>query len=197
MAITTKDIAKLRESTGAGMMDCKKALEESNGDFDKAVEHLRKKGAAAGAKRADREAKEGIVAVYSHGGRIGAMVEVNSETDFVARNQDFQDFVKDIAMQVAASAPLYISREEVPAEVVEKEKQIELDKAKEEGKPAEIAEKIVVGKMDKYFAQVCLLEQPFIKDQDKTVGDLLNEKLASIGEKIEIRRFARFELGGK
>lgn len=197
MAITTKDIAKLRESTGAGMMDCKKALEESNGDFDKAVEHLRKKGAAAGAKRADREAKEGIVAVYSHGGRIGAMVEVNSETDFVARNQDFQDFVKDIAMQVAASAPLYISREEVPAEVVEKEKQIELDKAKEEGKPADIAEKIVVGKMDKYFAQVCLLEQPFIKDQDKTVGDLLNEKLASIGEKIEIRRFARFELGGK
>lgn len=197
MAITTKDIAKLRESTGAGMMDCKKALEESNGDFDKAVEHLRKKGAAAGAKRADREAKEGIVAVYSHGGRIGAMVEVNSETDFVARNQDFQDFVKDIAMQVAASAPLYISREEVPAEVVEKEKQIELDKAKEEGKPAEIAEKIVAGKMDKYFAQVCLLEQPFIKDQDKTVGDLLNEKLASIGEKIEIRRFARFELGGK
>jgi elongation factor Ts len=197
MAITAQEIAKLRQTTGAGMMDCKKALEENNGDFDKAIEYLRKKGAVAGAKRADREAKEGFVATYSHGGRIGAMVEVNSETDFVARNEDFQSFARDIAMQVAASAPLYISREEVPADVIEKEKQIELDKAKEEGKPAEIAEKIVEGKMDKYFAGVCLLEQPFIKDGDLTVGDLLNEKLASIGEKIEIRRFARFELGGK
>lgn len=197
MSITTQDIAKLRQDTGAGMMDCKKALEESNGDFEKAVEYLRKKGAASGAKRADRDAKEGFVATYSHGGRIGAMVEVNSETDFVAKNEDFQSFAKDIAMQVAASAPLYISRENVPAEAIQKEKDIELAKAKEEGKPAEIAEKIVAGKIEKYFAQVCLLEQPFIKDQDVTVGDLLNDKLASIGEKIEIRRFERFELGGK
>lgn len=197
MAITTQDIAKLRQSTGAGMMDCKKALEESNGDFDKAVDYLRKKGAASGAKRAERDAKEGVIVTYSHGGRIGAMVEVNSETDFVARNEDFQAFAKDIAMQIAASAPLYVSREDVPAELVEKEKALEIEKAKEEGKPAEIAEKIVAGKIEKYYASICLLEQPFIKDQDVTVGDLLNEKLASIGEKIEIRRFVRFELGGK
>lgn len=195
--IKTEDITKLRGATGAGMMDCKKALEEAAGDFDKAVEVLRKKGAAGAAKRADREAKEGYVATYSHGGRIAAMVEVNSETDFVARNEDFQNFAKDVAMQVAASAPEYVSREEVPAEVVAKEKEIELEKIEAEGKPAEIAEKIVEGKLNKFYEQVCLLEQPFIKNPDIKVQDLLNEKLASIGEKIEIRRFSRFELGGK
>lgn len=195
MAVPLEDIKKLRESTGAGMADCKKALEESNGDYDKAIEYLRKKGAATSAKRADREAKEGFIAVYSHGGRIASMVEVNSETDFVALNKDFQTFAADIAMQVAASMPEYVSREEVPADVTKKEQEIELEKAKAEGKPAEIAKKIVAGKMEKFYASVCLLEQPYIKNPDITVGDLLNEKVASIGEKIQIRRFTRFEVG--
>lgn len=195
MAVTLEEVKKLRESTGAGMTDCKKALEESKGDFDKAVEYLRKKGAASAAKRADREAKEGIIITYSHGGRIGSMVEVNSETDFVARNEDFQNFAKDIAMQVAAASPLYISREEVPADIIAKEKEIESEKLKNEGKPKEMIEKIVEGKMEKYYEQVCLLDQPFIKDPSIKIRDLLNDKLASIGEKIEIRRFERFELG--
>jgi elongation factor Ts len=195
MAISTQDIVKLRESTGAGMMDCKKALEDSNGDFEKAVEYLRKKGAATSAKRADREAKEGIVSMYSHGGRIGAMVEVNCETDFVARNEDFQAFAKDIAMQVAAAGAQYITREEVPQELLKKEKELYLAKAKEDGKPAEIAEKIAEGKIEKFYEEICLLDQNYIKDNTLKVRDLLNEKVASIGEKIEIRRFARFELG--
>lgn len=195
MAITAKDIQDLRNRTGAGMMDCKKALEESEGDIEKAIEHLRKKGAATAAKRAEKEAKEGVVAVYSHGTRIGAMVEVNCETDFVARNEDFKEFVRDLAMQVAASSPAYVKREDVPTEILEKEKEIEAEKLKAEGKPAEIIEKILEGKLDKFFGEVCLLEQPFIKDCDLKVQDLLNEKIAKIGEKIEIRRFARFELG--
>ncbi len=195
MTISLEDIKKLRESTGAGMADCKKALEESGGNYDKAIEYLRKKGAATSAKRADREAKEGFIAVYSHGGRIASMVEVNSETDFVALNKDFQAFAADIAMQVAASMPEYVSREEIPANVIKKEQEIELEKAKAEGKPAEIAKKIVEGKMEKFYASVCLLEQTYIKNPDITVGDLLNEKVASIGEKIQIRRFERFEVG--
>jgi elongation factor Ts len=195
MSASIEDIKKLRESCGAGMADCKKALEESNGDFDKAIEYLRKKGAASAAKRADREAKEGYIAVYTHGGRIASMVEVNSETDFVSKNEDFRKFVMEIAMQVAASAPLYVSREEVPAEVIAKEKEIEGEKLKAEGKPAEMIEKILEGKMEKYYEQVVLLEQPYIKDPELKVVDLLNEKLASIGEKIQIRRFCRYELG--
>jgi len=195
MSITLDDIKKLREATGAGMSDCKTALESSKGDYDKAIEYLRKKGAATSAKRAGREAKEGFVAVYSHGGRIASMVEVNSETDFVARNSDFQAFAADIAMQIAASSPEYVSREDVPEDVLAQEKKIELEKAKEDGKPTDIAEKIVSGKLEKFYERVCLLEQPYIKNPDITIGDLLNEKVASIGEKIQIRRFERFEVG--
>lgn len=195
MAISVEDIQKLREATGAGMMDCKKALEEENGVFEKAIENLRKKGAASAAKRADREAKEGIVAAYSHGGRIASLVEVNCETDFVSRNEDFKQFAADLAMQVAAAAPLYLSREDVPADVLAKEKEIELAKMGDTGKPKEITEKIITGKMDKYYASVCLLEQIFIKNDKITITDLLNEKRVAIGEKIEIKRFVRYELG--
>jgi elongation factor Ts len=197
MSITTKEIQTLREKSGAGMMDCKKALEESAGDIEKAIDCLRKKGAATALKRADKEAKEGYVAVYSHGGRIGSMVEVNCETDFVAKNEDFKKFAMDIAMQVAASSPAYLSRSDVPKEVVAKEQEIEMEKIKGEKKPKEILDKIISGKIDKFYAEVCLLEQTYIKDDKLKVQDLLNEKLASIGEKIEIKRFVRFELGDK
>lgn len=197
MAIKTEDVVKLRKQTGAGMMDCKKALEEANGDFEKAVENLRKKGASVSAKRADKESKEGYIAVYSHGGRVASMVELNSETDFVALNEDFRALALDLAMQVAAAAPEYIERTEVPAETVKKEIELELEKAKAEGKPAEIAQKIAEGKMEKYYAEVCLLDQPFIKDDKIKVADLLNEKVASIGENIKVGRFARFEIGKK
>ena len=195
MSIKTEDVVKLRRQTGAGMMDCKKALEEASGDFEKAIENLRKKGASVSAKRADRESKEGYIAVYSHGGRVGSMVELNSETDFVARNDDFRKFAMDLAMQVAASAPEYICREEVPAETVKKEMDLELEKATAEGKPAEIAKKIAEGKIEKYYAEVCLLDQAFIKDDKIKVGDLLNEKVASIGEYIKVGRFSRFAIG--
>jgi elongation factor Ts len=193
--IKTEDVVKLRKQTGAGMMDCKKALEEASGDFEKAIENLRKKGASVSAKRADRESKEGYIAVYSHGGRVASMVELNSETDFVARNEDFRNFAMDLAMQVAASAPEFISREEVPAETVKKEMDLELEKATADGKPAEIAKKIAEGKIEKYYAEVCLLDQAFIKDDKIKVGDLLNEKVASIGENIKVGRFSRFEIG--
>lgn len=195
MGITTKDIQKLRETTGAGMMDCKKALEEENGVFDKAIDNLRKKGAASAEKRKDKEAKEGIVSAYSHGGRIASLVEVNCETDFVSKNEKFIEFVKDIAMQVAAAAPQYLSREDVPKGIVDKEKEIEMAKLSSEKKPKEVLDRIIEGKMNKYFSTVCLLEQPFIKDDKITVTDLLNEKRVAIGEKIEIKRFIRYELG--
>jgi elongation factor Ts len=194
---TLEDIKKLREVSGAGMMDCKKALEESKGDMDKAIECLRKKGAAVAAKRAEREAKEGVVAIYSHGGRLGAMVEVNCETDFVAKNEGFKAFAQDLAMQVAGANPLYVSREEVPADVVAKEREIETEKLKGEGKPENIIEKILEGKLDKFYGEVCLLEQPYIKDPDLKVQSLIDEQVAKIGEKIQVRRFVRFELGGK
>jgi elongation factor Ts len=189
------DISKLREMTGAGMMDCKKALEEANGDFEKAIEVLRKKGAATAAKRADRDAKEGVIVSYIHGGRIGALVELNSETDFVARNDDFKQLATDIAMHVTAANPEYVSPEDVPAEVIAKEKEIELAQLEGSGKPAEVIEKILEGKIQKFYSQVCLLKQPFIKDPAVTIEDLINEKTAAIGEKISLRRFARFELG--
>ncbi len=196
MQISAGMVKELRERTGSGMMDCKKALAENNGDMEKAVEFLREKGLAAAAKKAGRIAAEGIVDSYIHGGgRIGVLVEVNIETDFAAKNEEFRSFVKDIAMQIAASNPFYVSREDVPKEVVDKEMEILKAQAVNEGKPEKIAEKIVAGRIEKYYKEVCLLEQPFIKDTDKTVLDVLNEKIATIGEKISIRRFVRFEKG--
>ncbi len=189
-------VKELRERTQAGMMDCKNALVEANGDMDKAVEILREKGLATAAKKQGRIATEGLVDAYIHGGgRIGVLVEVNCETDFVARNDMFKDFVRDIAMHIAASNPQYVSIEDVPAEVVEKEKAILKAQALNEGKPEKIVDKIVEGRISKYFEEICLLEQGFIKDPDKKVKDVLTEMIATIGEKISIRRFARYERG--
>lgn len=194
--IEASAVKELRERTGAGMMDCKKALTESNGDMEKAIEILREKGLAAAAKKAGRIASEGIVDAYIHGGgRIGVLIEVNSETDFVAKNEEFRQFVRDMAMQVAAANPLYVRREEVDAHVVEKEREIFRAQALNEGKPEKIVEKMVEGRVDKYYKEICLLEQPFIKDTDKTVQDVLTAMIAKIGENISIRRFVRFEKG--
>src|SRR3989339_768695 len=196
MAITAQDIAKLRAQTGAGMLDCKKALDETNGDFEKALDWLRERGVAKAAKRAGKIAAEGTVASYIHGGgSVGVLVEVNSETDFVAKNDGFQALVNDIALHIAAAAPKYVTRDEVPADVLEREKAIYVEQMKNEGKPADIIEKIVGGKIDKFYSEICLMEQPFIKDEDKTIEQLLTEKTGEIGEKITVRRFARFELG--
>ncbi|WZL74876.1 translation elongation factor Ts [Clostridiaceae bacterium 35-E11] len=195
MAITATMVKELREKTSAGMMDCKKALMEADGDMEKAVEVLREKGLAKVAKKSGRIASEGLVESYIHGGRIGVLVEVNSETDFVAKNDEFKQFVKDIAMQIAASNPLYIRREEISEEVIQKEKSILKAQALNEGKPEKIVDKMVDGRIEKYYKEVCLLEQPFIKDPDKTIQDLLNEKIAKIGENIAIRRFVRYEVG--
>ena len=196
MEISASMVKDLRERTGAGMMDCKKALIETNGDMEKAIEYLREKGIAKAAKKAGRLASEGIVDAYIHGGgRIGVLVEVNIETDFAAKNEEFRAFVKDIAMQIAAMNPSYVKREDVPASVIEKEKEILKAQAINEGKPAHIAEKMVAGRIEKFFNEVCLLEQPFIKDNDKTVQQVLQEKIAVIGENINIRRFVRFEMG--
>lgn len=194
--ITAEMVKQLRERTGAGMMDCKKALGETNGDMEKAVEYLREKGLAAAAKKAGRIAAEGLVDSYIHGdGRIGVLVEVNIETDFAAKNEEFKSFVRDVAMHIAASKPEYIKREEVPSESIEKEKEILKAQALNEGKPEKIVEKMVEGRIDKYYKEICLLEQPWIKDPDKTIQQLLNEKIATIGENITIRRFVRFERG--
>lgn len=195
MAITASMVKEIREKTSAGMLDCKKALVETNGDMEKAIELLREKGLAKAAKKAGRIAAEGLIESYIHGGRIGVIVEVNSETDFVAKNEEFQTFAKDIAMQVAASNPLYVRREDVPAEVIEKEKEILRNQALNEGKPEKIVDKMVVGRVEKYFKDVCLLEQTFIKNPDITIQDLLNEKIAKIGENLNIRRFVRYEVG--
>lgn len=196
MEISAAMVKDLRDRTGAGMMDCKKALVESNGDMDKAVEYLREKGLATAAKKAGRIAAEGIVDAYIHGdGRIGVLVEVNIETDFAAKNKEFREFVKDIAMQIAASKPEYIRREDIPAEVIEREKEILKTQALNEGKPEKVVDKIVEGRLEKFYKDVCLLEQPWIKDPDKTINQLLMEKIAVIGENINIRRFARFERG--
>ncbi|WP_331488074.1 translation elongation factor Ts [Caminicella sporogenes] len=195
MAITAAMVKELREKTGAGMLDCKKALTEANGDMEKAVEILREKGLAKAAKKAGRIAAEGIVEAYIHGGRIGVIVEINTETDFVAKNDEFKVFAKDIAMQIAATNPQYVSREQVPQDVIEKEKEILRNQALNEGKPEKIVDKMVQGRIEKYFKEVCLLEQPFIKNPDITVQDLLHEKIAKIGENISIRRFVRFEVG--
>lgn len=194
--VNAKMVSELRAKTGAGIMDCKKALAEGAGDFKKAVEWLRKKGLSAAAKKADRIAAEGLVQSYVHaGGRIGVLLEVNSETDFVARNPEFQAFVKDVAMHIAAAAPQYVRREEVPADVVEKEKSILSAQVLESGKPENMVEKIVTGKIDKFFKEICLMEQPFVKDTDKSVDQILNELTSKIGEKIHVRRFVRYQLG--
>lgn len=196
MPITAQDIAKLRAQTGCGMMDCKKALDEANGDMEAAADLLRTKGIAKAAKRADKIAAEGTVVSYIHaGGRVGVLVEVNCETDFVAKTDAFKALANDIALHIAGIAPKYVSREDVPAEMVEKEKAIYREQLVNEGKPAEIVEKILTGKIDKFYSEICLLEQAFIKDEDKTVQQLLTEKTAETGEKMTVRRFARYALG--
>ena len=185
MAITASDVNALRQRTGVGMMDCKKALTEANGDMDKAVEILREKGMATAAKKAGRIAAEGVVDSYIHmGGKVGVLVEVNCETDFVARGDQFKTLVHDVALQIAASKPLYVTKEEVPQDVLDKEKEILKIQAMNEGKPEAIAEKMVQGRIKKYYEDFCLLEQPFVKDPSKTVGQLITEAIASIGEKI-------------
>ena len=195
MAITAEQVKELRERAGAGIMDCKKILTEAEGNMDKAIELLKQKGMAKAAKKAGRIAAEGLVEAYIHNGKYGALVEVNSETDFVANNPEFKQFVKDIAMHVAAAAPQYVKREDVPASIVDAEKEAQKAKAVAEGKPEAIAERIVEGRMDKFFSEICLLDQPFVKDPDKTVGQLLTELISKIGENIVIRRFVRFERG--
>lgn len=195
MAVTAAQVKELRERSGAGMLDCKKMLEKTNGDIEKAIDGLREKGLASASKKAGRLASEGIVESYIHGGRIGVLIEVNTETDFVAKNVEFQEFVKDLAMQVAASNPRYVEREEVPTAELEKESEILKQQALNEGKPEEIAEKMVKGRIEKYYKEVCLLEQQFVKNPDFTVKDLLAEKIAKIGENIKIRRFVRYEVG--
>ncbi|WHY17411.1 translation elongation factor Ts [Paenibacillus sp. G2S3] len=196
MAVDAKAVKELRERTGAGMLDCKKALEEANNDITKAAELLREKGLSAAANKAGRIATEGVVESYIHaGGRIGVLVEINCETDFVGKTDSFKEFARDIAMQIAAANPRYVRREEVPQADVEKEKEILKAQALNEGKPEKIIEKMVEGRISKYYEEYCLLEQTFVKDPDKTISQLLNEKISTIGENISIRRFARFELG--
>jgi len=194
--ITAEMVKQLRDRTGAGMMDCKKCLTEANGDMEKAIELLREKGLATAAKKAGRLASEGIVDAYIHGGgKIGALVEVNIETDFAAKNEEFRSFVKEILMQIVAGNPEYIRREDVPAEVIEKEKEILRTQALNEGKPEKIVDKIVEGRIEKFYKDKCLLEQPWIRDDSKTIQELLTEKIAKIGENINIRRFVRLEKG--
>ncbi|NGM81121.1 translation elongation factor Ts [Paenibacillus sp. 7124] len=196
MAVDAKSVKELRERTGAGMLDCKKALEEAGGDLNKAIEILREKGLSAAANKAGRAATEGVVESYIHaGGRIGVLVEINCETDFVGKTDQFKEFARDIAMQIAAAAPRFVRREEVPAEEIEKEKEILRAQALNEGKPEKIVDKMVEGRINKYYEEHVLLEQAFIKDPDKTISNLLNEKISTIGENISIRRFVRYELG--
>lgn len=196
MPITPVMIKELRDKTGAGIMDCKEALTASNGAMDEAIDFLRKKGLQAAAKRAARSTQEGMVGAYIHGGgRLGVLVEVNCETDFVARTDDFQALVHDLALQVAASHPLYLTREDVPAAVVTKEQEIYEEQAKASGRPAPAVPKIVAGRLEKYFQEVCLLDQPFVKDPSMTVQDLIQAKIAKTGENIAVKRFVRFQLG--
>ena len=196
MNITSKMVKDLRDKTAAGMMDCKKALTETEGDMEKAVDLLRQKGLAVAAKRAGRATSEGVIETYIHaGGNLGVMVELGCETDFVAKNDDFRNFAKDIAMHIAAVSPLGVTREEVPAEVVAREKEIYVQQALDSGKPEAIVEKMVTGKIEKYLAEVCLLDQKYVKNPDLTVQDLLNELVGKMGENISIKRFARFQVG--
>ncbi len=196
MEITAASVQALRKATGVGMMDCKRALTEAKGDAEKATEILRKKGAMRAAKRQDRETREGLIHSYIHtGGKIGALVELNCETDFVARTDEFQQLAKDIAMHIAATNPDFISRKEVPADLVEKEKEIYSEQVAQSGKPEKVLDKIVKGRLEKYYQEVCLLEQAFIKNPDTSVGQLVQETAAKVGENIQVRRFARFQLG--
>ena len=196
MDITTQMIKELRAATGAGILDCRKALQEANGDFDKAVDFLRQKGLAKAAKRASRDASEGMIELYSHGqGRVGVMVEVNCETDFVARSDSFRKLAHEIALQIAAASPRYIRPEDVPAEVIEREKEIARQRAIEEGKPEKVIDRIVEGRLKKFYEDACLLKQPYIRDDSLTVEDLIMQNVAAIGENIIIRRFERWELG--
>lgn len=196
MSISASMVKELRGRTGAGMMDCKKALAETGGDLEKAVIYLREKGLAAAAKKAGRIAAEGLIESYIHGvGKIGVLVEVNCETDFVAKTDEFKSLARDIAMQIAAAKPEYVRREEVPAEALNKEREILRAQALNEGKPEKIVDKMVTGRIEKYYKEICLLEQPFIKDTNLTVQQLLTEKIAKIGENISVRRFVRYELG--
>ena len=194
--ITAALVKELRERTGAGMRDCKKALSATDGDLEKAIDFLREKGLAAAAKKAGRVAAEGLVEAYIHGGgRIGVLVEVNCETDFVAKTDAFKELVKDIAMHIAATNPSYLKREEVPTAELEHEQAVLAEQARNEGKPEKIIEKMVAGRIEKYYKEVCLMEQPFVKDPDKTISDLITESIAKIGENISIRRFTRYQLG--
>ena len=196
MAVTATQIKELREATGVGFLDCRKALEEANGDFEKAVDFLRERGLAKAAKRADREASEGVLDLYDHGGgRVGVMVEVNCETDFVARSESFRTFAHDVSLQIAAASPLWVSEEEIPQEVLDHEAEIARNRALEEGKPENILDRIVEGRLRKFKEEVVLLNQPFIKDEEKTIEQYLHETIASIGENIVIRRFVRWEVG--
>ena len=198
MAITTEQIKTLREQTGVGILDCRKALEDANGDFDIALENLRAKGRATAAKRADREASEGVVELYSHGdGRVGVMVEVNCETDFVGRSKEFRGFAHEIALQIAAAAPIYVRVEDIPEEVLELRRGIVREQALEEGKPENIVARIVEGRMDKYIQEISLLNQEYIRDDNLTIEQLLLQNVAAIGENIVIRRFERWELGNR
>lgn len=196
MDIDVSLVRDLRQKTGAGVMDCKRALKETQGNIDKAIEFLRQKGLAKAAKRVGRKAEEGLIGAYIHpGDRIGVLVEVNCETDFVARTQEFKDLVKDISMHVAAADPQYLRREDIPEAIIQKEKDILRMQALEMGKPEKVVDRIVEGKMERFFSEVCLLEQAFVKDLDVTVGDLLNSIMGKIGERISIRRFTRYQLG--
>ncbi len=197
MKITSQMVKELRDKTNAGMMDCKKALTETDGDLEKAVDLLRQKGLAVAAKRSGRDTSEGVVASYIHaGGKLGVLVEVGCETDFVAKTDDFKAFARDIAMHVAAASPVAVSRDQVPPEMVDREKEIYSKQALDSGKPEHIVEKIVSGKLEKYLGEICLLEQKFVKNPDLSVQDLLNELIAKMGENITIKRFARFQVGG-
>jgi len=196
MAVSVEEIKRLREKTGAGVMDCKQALIDAKGSFEKAVEILRKKGLATAKKRMQKETKEGVIQAYIHpGNRLGVLVEINCETDFVAKTEEFREFAKNIAMQIAASNPLVISRDQLPKEDIERELNFYREQSRNEGKPEEVVERIAQGKLGKYFQEVCLLEQSYIKDPTKNVNDLLMETIAKLGENITIRRFVRFQLG--
>ncbi|HLC27608.1 MAG TPA: translation elongation factor Ts [bacterium] len=196
MTITAAMVKDLREKTGVGVMECKEALTESNGDMEAAISYLRKKGLATAVKKGGRATHEGLVGSYIHaGGKIGVLVEVGCETDFVARTPQFQELVKDLAMHIAAAGPLYLSRDEVSPEVVEKEKEIYREQASQSGKPEKVLDKIVEGKLEKYYSEVCLLEQPFVKDPDVSIRDLISQRIAQIGENILVKQFARFQVG--
>jgi elongation factor Ts len=196
MEVNATVVKELRERTGAGIMDCKKALAETGGNLERAVDYLRQKGVAAAAKKADRVATDGAVGAYVHpGGKIGVLVELNCQTDFVARTTEFQVLLKDMAMQIAAANPRHVRPEDVPADEIDKEREIYRRQALESGKPEKVVDKIVEGKLERFYSEVCLLEQPFIKDPDRKVADVVNEAIARLGEKIQVRRFARYHLG--